>query len=613
MRLLLNFLVCVMACVPPAPLAAQGATSGITVRRLLPADPGYAAQLYGPTPDGRSVTQLMPATGDLGLRDLVTGQARPITRNPAPYSPGMAYQSRVSPDGRWVAYAWLGMTSDTSDVRMSPLGGAEIRVLYRGSRGDWAVPTDWSRDGGTVAIVAHHADGSSSILLAPAAGGEQRVLRRFDSRAPRTVQFSPDGRFVAYDRAIGNTTDRRIFVTEVSSGTERELLRTSTDDRVMGWTPDGRGLVMLRTGEGAPGAWLVPVADGRATGQPTLLRGDLWRATPVTSTHDGRFYFTVETGGRGVYVADIDPTTGDIRGTPTRFTRNGVGRDTRLDWSPDGRFIAHSVRHEDGSPMSMIVTSVESGQSREFTLPPDVTSPQDHRWFPDGSALLIRSMPKGSSGFLRMDAQTGRTETILIEPGIAAVSFDIFPDGRRIIYRQQSPRRDTTGNSHVVVRDLASGTERVLFSTSEPTTNRLRWSALSRDGGQYAFVRQGGTSESYELVVIPTSGGTPRVVARGDESSVFWSMAWAPDGRSIYVGRTNNRAPDADGVGSRTLWRIPVDGREPTQLTLDLPQATQPRFDPTGRRLAFGAGVGGLELWVLEGVPAGASRSGARR
>src|SRR5437762_579051 len=54
------------------------------------------------SPDGRYLSYADPTTGDLALRDVVTGKMRHLTNNTE--SSGNAFFSTISPDGKQVAY-----------------------------------------------------------------------------------------------------------------------------------------------------------------------------------------------------------------------------------------------------------------------------------------------------------------------------------------------------------------------------------------------------------------------------------------------------------------------------------------------------------------------------
>ena len=75
------------------------------------------------------------------------------------------------------------------------------------------------------------------------------------------------------------------------------------------------------------------------------------------------------------------------------------------------------------------------------------------------------------------------------------------------------------------------------------------------------------------------------------------------DGRHVLVG-----APVLEGevLGGFTILKVPVDGGEPTTLLTSRLTGMRDfvrdlRLSPDGRRLAFVAGEGRQEVWLMEG------------
>src|SRR5713226_6468187 len=94
------------------------------------------------SPDGRYLSCVDWATGDLALRDLATGKMRHLTNKTE--SGENAFFSTISPDGKEVAYIWFG--KDGPDLRVVRWDGSAPRVLYA-NKGVYPFPTGWSPDG----------------------------------------------------------------------------------------------------------------------------------------------------------------------------------------------------------------------------------------------------------------------------------------------------------------------------------------------------------------------------------------------------------------------------------------------------------------------------------
>ncbi len=124
------------------------------------------------------------------------------------------------------------------------------------------------------------------------------------------------------------------------------------------------------------------------------------------------------------------------------------------------------------------------------------------------------------------------------------------PDGSRIAFTNGS-----SGFSQVGIVELATG--RVTSLTREPRDHGdVGWFP---DGSAVVLTRGTEGHVSNEVVVMAADGsGTPRVVSRGTGRRS--SPQLSPDGRWIaWIETSGVRTPD--------IWRVPVEGGEPRQVT----------------------------------------------
>jgi Tol biopolymer transport system component len=255
---------------PNAAYAAAQPDSFPTVTRRLSADARTDWQV-APLPDGRHlVVTDWWETGDLGVRDIATGEFRRLTNNTAPYQPGFGTSPQVSPDGLQVVYTWIPSDNSGYQLQVVTVAGGDPRVIHQTTANLWIYPQDWSRDGRTILAMRRQEDGTTQIVLVPLEGGPVRAIKTLDWRVPRRMNLSPDGQFILYDfptRADSNEY-RDLFLIDLVTGRETRLVQHTADDRLLGWTPDGRHVLFLSDRGGAPGAWLIAVENGRPTGEP---------------------------------------------------------------------------------------------------------------------------------------------------------------------------------------------------------------------------------------------------------------------------------------------------------------------------------------------------------
>ena len=150
------------------------------------------------------------------------------------------------------------------------------------------------------------------------------------------------------------------------------------------------------------------------------------------------------------------------------------------------------------------------------------------------SLLLARRLAKEPGGTLRLAI------TLAAEPSAGGPSFDLAPDGSRIIYRS----RNANGIG------LRSQSLDHLGSTLIATTGTSYLSAvgprISADGRTVVFTQTG------QLLTMPVDGGITKRIA---DSAQGWGV-WGPD-RRIYFER----------AGDLGIASVPAEGGAVTQLT----------------------------------------------
>ncbi len=542
----------------------------------------------GVSPDGRYLTFVDWTTGNLAVRELATGEVRLLTDDGSWAEPQeWAEFSSVSPDGKRVAYRWYRHGAPPSELRIVGMNGSGRRVLYRNA-GSYFGSGVWSPDGEQIVTVQSYVDGPVDMLSISAADGSVQTLKRFESSWPGGLSFSPDGRFIVYHHETKkDSPERDIFVLELDGGREIPLVQHPADDYVLGWTPDGEHILFASDRTGTLGAWLLPVAGSAAAGHPRLVKPDMWRVLPLGFTQDGSFFYGVNMEARDVYVASLDPETGGLLAPPASVNPTHLAWDYRPAWSPDGRYlvflsgegalIGTAFKHTFYS-----IRSVETGETRQ--LVPDLNDFGRCVWWIDGHSLLVPGADRTDrAGLFRVDVHTGEAEPLPAFWDVQIASLvDPSPDGKKVFYTKWTGG----GERRIAVMDLDTGRERLLF----PDENEAR-PALSADGRYLAFSID--DNNSHRILVMPATGGEPRELQRYEaEGPTVLNVAWSPDGRNVlYTVRTDD---------THQLWRISVAGGLPQKIDLAMESIQQLRIHPDGRRIAFDAGSGGAEVWVME-------------
>jgi len=575
---------------------------GITLRKVWALSHGYL--VGSPSPDGRYHSFADWDTGDLFLRDLVTGQNRRRTHTGTWEDPEeYAESSVISGDGRQIAYAWYNKES-YYELRVCGIDGSNPRTVYRDKEfGHWIQPYQWTADGKQILAVLMKAKKEWQFALIPAAGGTVRVLE-IPAKLPWHPSLSPDGRFLVYGAWKVNGPDSDIFLLPLEGGPEVPLVRSPAEDINPVWMPAGNEVLFVSDRSGTRGFWSVDVVEGKPRGIPRLLKDGVGGVGGVVRpngfTRQGAFYFSTSTGIDDVYVTELDPVGGKMLREPAPASPRFVGSNSAPSWSPDGRRLAYYRRGDiyEEKPPTLVILSVETGEERDIPVKLDQL-PYPVLWFPDGKSVLVGAWesPKHDRvAFYRVDLQTGDHRLIRTSPGRGTVRSALSPDGKtHFVWAEVEPKLSLG----VISRDIETGREREIARVPRLAGYGFARLAASPDGKYLAFRRPVDESQWTALMLVPATGGELRELYRfrQSETSNNDELAWTPDGHNVlFVRRTVK-----DGIPE--LCRIPIAGGEPQRTGLSVEGMGIVAPHPDGRRIAFDSGSRSgkpNELWVLE-------------
>jgi TolB protein len=237
-------------------------------------------------------------------------------------------------------------------------------------------------------------------------------------------------------------------------------------------------------------------------------------------------------------------------------------------WSPDGRWIAFSMRGDiwkvpaDGGE----AVALTSGPSYHF----------EPAWSPDGKRIALSMDVGGNLEIGIVGADGGPVERIASHPRV-----DLQPawsrDGASLFFTSAR-----NGGWRIFRHDLATGADSALVQGIQP--------AVSPDGRSLAY-EQGG------LRVLDLTTMESRLV-RDEETEYRMKPAWTPDGRNIlYV---------TEDEGSNDIRIIAAAGGDPIELTIDGDHhEMSPAPSPDGSRFAFVAFRAGVPVLFTAGIAGG--------
>jgi Tol biopolymer transport system component len=109
---------------------------------------------------------------------------------------------------------------------------------------------------------------------------------------------------------------------------------------------------------------------------------------------------------------------------------------------------------------------------------------------------------------------------------------------------------------------------------------------LSPDGKWLAITCATASNPGNRVYIIPTSGGTPRVVTANPDS---YFHSWSPDGKTILFTRPSH--------GGGNIYAISLDGGTETALTAGSGISDDPDYTPDGRYIYFNTDRwGGMQI-----------------
>jgi dipeptidyl aminopeptidase/acylaminoacyl peptidase len=279
--------------------------------------------------------------------------------------------------------------------------------------------------------------------------------------------------------------------------------------------------------------------------------------------------------------AQSPPATAVPKAAPTVDQVLSLKRAGTPEISPDGRWIAYTVREtdweENAYDTEIWLADVRTGASRQLTN--GKKSSQSPAWSPDGSRLAFLSDRTDKQQIYVINPLAGEAEAITsVEEGVG--EFAWAPDGRSFAYTATDAkpaaikdREKKYGEFQIVdqdhrmarlfVIDLARRASRQL-TTGAFTVGNFAWSP---DATQIAFDHRinssPGSSGSADISIVTVGDGTIRtlITQEGPDSNPTWS----PDGSRIAF-TTAMASPDYYYT-NRAIAAVPAAGGTPVVLT----------------------------------------------
>jgi len=201
--------------------------------------------------------------------------------------------------------------------------------------------------------------------------GRKEALGDATDTTSYAARFSPDGRYVAMNRALNGNSD--IYVVELARRTERRLTTASSSEVAPSYSPDGKSIV-FESDRGTTPQLYIMREDGGSMPCPTggtdtacrITFGEGQYHTPVWSPRGDWIAFTYQSKGL-FHIGVIRPD-----GTGERMLTEAYS-DMSPTWSPNGRVIAFTRQAAAGAGPKLWSIDVTGRNLHRMPTPGDAS------------------------------------------------------------------------------------------------------------------------------------------------------------------------------------------------------------------------------------------------
>ena len=392
--------------------------------------------------------------------------------------------------------------------------------------------------------------------------------------------ISPDGRAVAY--VAGAPGHMRIYLRQIADG---RMVPLTDDDGTGGqrwpqWSSDGAQILFhagrprlgTRSQEGNSALFVVPALGGT----PRRLTGSMPKGvavSPAWSFDNRQIAFG---SADGLYI--VGAGSG---GSPTLIAAAQEAHSPA--WSPDGRriaFVSRGIYFTFGeeslgnlSTSAVAVVDVESRKSAAVTRGDWLdTNPV---WMPDSRALLFISSRGGGRDvfrqpFNRSGLPEGEPERV--SSGLNAHGISVSRDGRLLVYSSYTQR------ANIWSVDIPEGRVASVREARQVTfgSEKIEKLTVSWDGRWLAY--DSDRNGQADIWKMPLSGGAPEQITRGPNNEFV--NDWSPDGGEIvYHSITQG--------GQRDVLVVSADGMKTEPVASSAAEEQHAAWGPDGNSIIF--------------------------
>ena len=160
---------------------------------------------------------------------------------------------------------------------------------------------------------------------------------------------------------------------------------------MIGWTPDGSGIVFLSDRSGTRDLYLLGIENGRPRGDPRVAAAGFRHQHESLPDSRRTALPAREHANHDSFIVPVDEQTGKLTGSPSPVDAN-FPTCSAPNWSPDGKIALFTQIYKlpaDELSRWLFIRSEATGETREITPKPKLSYMWNPLLSPDGRRFAV--------------------------------------------------------------------------------------------------------------------------------------------------------------------------------------------------------------------------------